>query len=108
MLPRHEQLKLVANSEQILAGNTARRLLTYEKCLEFNEESPSSAQIPAKSTQEFRDRYFNTNGTLQSRQERRMQKAAQREEGRLQMEQRGKVPTDGRAKKCDLNKARFE
>lgn len=108
MLPHHPHLKLVANSEQILAGNTARRLLTYEKCLEFNEEAPFFIQIPAESTQEFRDRYFNTNGTLQSRQERRMQKAAQREEGRLQMKLRGKIPSDVRTKKCDLNKARFD
>lgn len=108
MLPHHPNLKLVANSEQNLAGNTARRLLTYEKCLEFNEEGPSSTQISAESSQEFRDRYFNTNGTLQSRQERRIQKAAQREEGRQQMILRGKIPSDVRTKKCDMNKARFD
>jgi len=100
----------VANSEQLLAGNTARRLLTYEKYLNYSEVvnlSDSAKQIP-ESTQNFRERYFNTNGTLESRQERRMRKAAQREEGRLQMEMRGKLPSDGRAKKCDLNKARFD
>jgi len=100
----------VANSEQLLAGNTARRLLTYEKHLNYSEvvtHSGSAKQIP-ESTQDFRERYFNTNGTLESRQERRMRKAAQREEGRLQMEMRGKLHSDGRAKKCDLNKARFD
>ncbi|XP_034487788.1 tRNA (guanine(10)-N2)-methyltransferase homolog [Drosophila innubila] len=110
ILPQHTHLRLVANSEQLLAGNTARRLLTYEKCLEYSEtanQNGSSTQIP-ESTQEFRERYFNTNGTLESRQDRRMRKAAQREEGRLQMEMRGKLVIDGRAKKCDLNKARFD
>jgi len=110
ILPQHTHLRLVANSEQLLAGNTARRLLTYEKCLEYSgtvAPTSDSTKIP-ESTQEFRERYFNTNGTLESRQDRRMRKAAQREEGRLQMELRGKLVIDGRAKKCDLNKARFD
>ncbi|XP_034116558.1 tRNA (guanine(10)-N2)-methyltransferase homolog [Drosophila albomicans] len=107
MLPQHTHLKLVANSEQLLAGNTARRLLTYEKCTEYSDDS-SPNPLPQEPGQDFRERYFNTNGSLESRQDRRMRKAAQREEGRLQMEMRGKIPCDGRAKKCDLNKARFD
>lgn len=69
--------------------------------------SDSVTQLAASSAQEFRDRYFNANGALESRQERRMRKATLREQGRQEMEMRGKIPSDGRAKKCDLNKARF-
>lgn len=110
MLPQHTHLRLVANSEQQLTGNTARRLLTYEKHMEYIDvASPTDSvtQLAASSAQEFRDRYFNANGALESRQERRMRKATLREQGRQEMEMRGKIPSDGRAKKCDLNKARF-
>ncbi|XP_017057018.1 tRNA (guanine(10)-N2)-methyltransferase homolog [Drosophila ficusphila] len=107
MLPEHQYLSLVANSEQPLTGNTARRLLTYEKSAEYcppDRSLASAADMPALP-QNFRDRYFNN--ALESRKERRMRKAEQREQGRVEMEARGKVPTDGRSKKCNLNKARF-
>lgn len=107
MLPQHQYLQLVANSEQPLTGNTSRRLLTYEKCSEYRALDPAligSTQVPTPS-EDFRERYFNN--ALESRKERRMRKAEQREQGRLEMELRGKLPTDGRAQKCDLNKARF-
>ncbi|XP_016983379.1 tRNA (guanine(10)-N2)-methyltransferase homolog [Drosophila rhopaloa] len=107
MLPQHQHLHLVANSEQLLTGNTARRLLTYEKCSKYILPDPSlvsTTQVPTPS-QDFRDRYFNN--ALESRKERRMRKAEQREQGRVEMEARGKIPTDGRSKKCDMNKARF-
>ncbi|XP_068154318.1 tRNA (guanine(10)-N2)-methyltransferase homolog [Drosophila tropicalis] len=105
-LPQHRNLQLVANSEQLLTGQTARRLLTYEKCSQ-TEPSDNGAPIQvATPSEDFRDRYFNN--CVESRQERRMRKAEQREQGRLEMQRRGKVPSDGRAKKCDLNKSRFD
>ncbi|XP_017867527.1 PREDICTED: tRNA (guanine(10)-N2)-methyltransferase homolog isoform X1 [Drosophila arizonae] len=112
IIPQHTHLRLVANSEQPLAGNTARRLLTYEKHMEYIKEeklneNSNDTQLTTAVSQNFRERYFNTNGEIESRQERRMRKAALREQGRLEMEMRGKLPSDGRAKKCDLNKARF-
>lgn len=77
----------------------------------LKEDSPSDdsneTQLCSAAAQNFRERYFNTNGEIESRQERRLRKAALREQGRLEMEMRGKLPSDGRAKKCDLNKARF-
>ncbi|XP_030371672.1 tRNA (guanine(10)-N2)-methyltransferase homolog [Scaptodrosophila lebanonensis] len=111
LLPHHTHLQLVANSEQTLTGNTARRLLTYEKTKEYNnDETELSARltkIPTPpSCNEFRQRYFNN--AIESRQERRMRKAEQREIGRLEAIKRGKVPADARSKKCDLNKARFD
>ncbi|XP_033163378.1 tRNA (guanine(10)-N2)-methyltransferase homolog [Drosophila mauritiana] len=107
MLPQHQHLNLVANSEQQLTGNTARRLLTYEKCFEYSPTEPllgGITQVPTPS-QDFRERYFNN--ALESRKERRMRKAELREQARVEMNARGKIPTDGRSKKCDLNKARF-
>ncbi|KAH8277499.1 hypothetical protein KR026_011653 [Drosophila bipectinata] len=104
MVPHHNNLTLVANSEQRLTGNTSRRLLTYEKHSQYSV--PDTTQLPvATPSEDFRDRYFNS--ALESRKERRMRKAEQREQGRAEMELRGKVPSDGRAKKCELNKARF-
>lgn len=37
MVPQHTALKLVANSEQRMAGSSSRRLLTYEKIAEEGE-----------------------------------------------------------------------
>ncbi|KAH8369225.1 hypothetical protein KR009_004778 [Drosophila setifemur] len=104
MVPQHKHLSLVANSEQKLTGNTSRRLLTYEKCANYCAPEASQLQEPSSSL-DFRDRYFNS--ALESRKDRRMRKAQQRELGRVEMELRGKIPSDGRAKKCELNKARF-
>ncbi|XP_043654665.1 tRNA (guanine(10)-N2)-methyltransferase homolog [Drosophila teissieri] len=107
MLPQHQNLNLIANSEQQLTGKTARRLLTYEKFSEYSPTEPllgSTTQLPTLS-QDFRDRYFNN--ALESRKERRVRKAELREQARVEMNARGKIPTDGRSKKCDLNKARF-
>ncbi|KAH8295195.1 hypothetical protein KR018_008456 [Drosophila ironensis] len=103
-VPQHEQLHLVANSEQRLCGNTSRRLLTYEKCSEYS--TPEASQDPVSTPWEnFRDRYFNS--AIESRKERRLRKAGRRDLGRAEMELRGKTPLDGRAMKCELNKARF-
>lgn len=50
-LPRHSCLILIANSEQPLAANTARRLLTYEKISENYEEHQD---IEIDATEDFR------------------------------------------------------
>lgn len=81
--------------------------MEYVKEDNLNENS-NDTQLTTAASQNFRERYFNTNGEIESRQERRMRKAALREQGRLEMEMRGKLPSDGRSKKCDLNKARFK
>lgn len=65
LLPQHSALKLVANSEQILSGETTRRLLTYEKISETGD-------IVAGKDFDFRSKYF-TQGDG-SRHERRTDK----------------------------------
>lgn len=106
MIPRHSNLHLVANSEQPLSGHTARRLLTYEKHSEPPGTDDDLEVIVDKSlTLDFRERYFDN--ALESRTERRLRKAEQREIGRLEALKRGKTAVDGREKKCNLNKARF-
>lgn len=86
MVPQHGCLKVIANSEQPLCGITSRRLLTYEKVLEYSEDLECSTK---EDILEFRDRYFDSG--IESRQERRMRKAAIKENGRLEAMKRGKV-----------------
>lgn len=107
MLPRHINLKLVANSEQPLSGFTSRRLLTYEKHSELCEDLDHQELNADYSLHgEFRERYFD-NG-LESRTERRQRRAKLRERGRQEALKRGKVsPDDSKTIKCNLNKARF-
>lgn len=107
MIPHHSSLALIANSEQPLSGHTARRLLTYEKHSEYTDLSQEVEKIVEKSlTFDFRERYFDN--APESRSERRMRKAEQRELGRLEALKRGKIVPDGREQKCNLNKARFD
>lgn len=62
MLPMHTALELVANSEQRLMGDTARRLLTYEKI------NNAGQLINVPDDIDFRTKYFNQgNGTRQER-----------------------------------------
>lgn len=56
-------------------------------------------------TLDFRERYFDND--FETRTERRLRKAEQREQGRLEALKRGKIVSDGREQKCYLNKARF-
>ncbi|XP_061395096.1 tRNA (guanine(10)-N2)-methyltransferase homolog [Musca vetustissima] len=107
MVPRHPNLNLIANSEQPLSGHTARRLLTYEKHSEpLNAHEEDLEVIVDESIAfDFRERYFDN--SPESRTERRLRKAELREIGRLEAMKRGKIAADGREKKCDLNKARF-
>ncbi|XP_067619700.1 tRNA (guanine(10)-N2)-methyltransferase homolog isoform X2 [Eurosta solidaginis] len=105
LLPRHKNLKLIANSDQPLSGLTSRRLLTYERidCTHTQDCAQSSCKLP--TVLDFRERYFN-NG-LESRAERRMRKANQRELGRIEALNRGKLITDSKELKNNLNKLRF-
>ncbi|TMW53475.1 hypothetical protein DOY81_001473 [Sarcophaga bullata] len=106
MIPWHKNLTLIANSEQPLTGQTARRLLTYEKSSEpSSTKEQHNVIVDGALTLDFRDRYFD-NG-LESRTERRLRQAEERERGRLEALRRGKIVEDGREKKCNLNKARF-
>ncbi|XP_017480647.1 PREDICTED: tRNA (guanine(10)-N2)-methyltransferase homolog isoform X1 [Rhagoletis zephyria] len=105
MIPQHGSLMLVANSEQPLSGLTSRRLLTYEKLdvLYTKEVAQPACTFPISL--DFRDRYFN-NG-LESRTERRLRKAEQRELGRIEALKRGKAVIDSKELKINLNKSCF-
>ncbi|XP_039960648.1 tRNA (guanine(10)-N2)-methyltransferase homolog [Bactrocera tryoni] len=105
MIPQHRSLVLVGNSEQPLSGLTSRRLLTYEK---RDINSPDSDQLSSQlsNSYDFRDRYFNN--APESRTERRMRKAEQRELGRIEALKRGKVIIDSKEAKNNLNKSRFK
>ena len=81
MLPKHDCLHLISSSEQPLTGLTSRRLLTYEKHSEPTELSPEEDAASFDLGSEFRERYFDSG--LESRTERRLRKAEQRERGRL-------------------------
>lgn len=70
LLPKHESLKLLANSEQVLSTYVCRRLLTYEKIAE--PESVLSENPSSSYEFDFRERYFKP--TELSRKERRQQK----------------------------------
>ncbi|XP_053670305.1 tRNA (guanine(10)-N2)-methyltransferase homolog [Anopheles nili] len=87
MLPRHRNLTLIANSEQPLSGYSSRRLLTYEKVSDY-EENHDGFEMPSTVVENFRERYFTQlaedNGT---RKERRL---ALRETGRKEAMVRGK------------------
>lgn len=106
MIPWHKNLTLIANSEQPLTGQTARRLLTYEKSSEPSSiKEQHNVIVDGALTLDFRDRYFD-NG-LETRSERRLRQAEEKERGRLEALKRGKIVEDAREKKCNLNKARF-
>lgn len=77
-LPKNSSLKLVANSEQILNKHTSRRLLTYEKISEPREENSTDEN----SITDFRARYYDVRE--ETRQERRLKKAFEREQNRLE------------------------
>lgn len=71
LLPQHECLKLIANSEQILSSHICRRLLTFEKTRELDEEEQQQGDNLSSEKYEFdfRERYFNP--TALSRKQRR-------------------------------------
>lgn len=86
ILPKHSNLQLVANSEQKLCGDTARRLLTYEKTSHVSEES--SILIPeALNDMDFRTKYFNQS----DRKERQLQKTKYKQINIEEALKRGKI-----------------
>ncbi|XP_011178110.2 tRNA (guanine(10)-N2)-methyltransferase homolog [Zeugodacus cucurbitae] len=105
MIPQHSSLVLVGNSEQPLSGLTSRRLLTYERrdIHATDDSEQPSCEFP--NSYDFRDRYFNN--APESRTERRTRKAEQRELGRIEALKRGKIITDNKEAKNNLNKSRF-
>lgn len=104
MLPQHPHLKLIANSEQHLTGQTLRRLLTYEKHSEPLATTENMVLTDGPLV-DFRERYFDSN--IETRSERRTKQALLREKGREEALKRGKIVGDSKLAKCNLNKARF-
>lgn len=78
-LPSHPCLKLVANCEQVLNKITARRLLTFEKIRDTSEEQE---KLNENEITDFREKYFVVRE--ETRKERRMKKASERQQNWLQ------------------------
>lgn len=89
MLPQNDHLVLIANSEQQLSGLTSRRLLTYEKRSEPDQNPNSIKSSQEYAVKEFRQRYFDN--SIASRAIRRTNRAELREIGRLEALKRGKI-----------------
>lgn len=87
MIPRHNCLHLVSNSEQVLSNVTSRRLLTYEKISEYSTDEKNTTEN--QNYIDFRERYF-CHGE-DTRQERRMKRAELREHGKQEALKRGKM-----------------
>lgn len=77
-LPSHPCLKLVANCEQIFNKVTSRRLLTFEKIRDYSEEE---LKLNENKITDFREKYFVVRE--ETRKERRMKKANERQENFL-------------------------
>ncbi|XP_065095631.1 tRNA (guanine(10)-N2)-methyltransferase homolog isoform X2 [Ochlerotatus camptorhynchus] len=88
MLPRHKCLQLVANSEQPLTVYSARRLLTYEKVSD-REEDMDSYELSQVMIDNFRQRYMKT--VLQNSGTRKERRLALRNVGRDEALKRGKL-----------------
>ena len=57
LLPQHECLQLVANSEQVLSTYVCRRLLTYEKISDLEDAgNVDGAKVAEKYEFDFRER----------------------------------------------------
>lgn len=59
LLPKHECLRLIANSEQVLSAYVCRRLLTFEKTAEEEvvvDVQEESSAVPEKYEFDFRER----------------------------------------------------
>lgn len=97
MLPRHKCLQLVANSVQPLTVYSARRLLTYEK-ISDREEDMDSYELSQLMIDNFRQRYMKT--VLQNSGTRKERRLALRNVGREEAMKRGKQldVTDGKWK----------
>lgn len=87
MIPRHNCLHLVSNSEQVLSNVTSRRLLTYEKITEYSTDEKNTTEN--QNYIDFRERYF-CHGE-DTRQERRIKRAELREHGKQEALKRGKM-----------------
>lgn len=96
MLPRHKCLQLVANSEQPLTVYSARRLLTYEK-ISDREEDMDSYELSQVMIDNFRQRYMKT--VLQHSGTRKERRLAWRVVGSEEAMKRGKqLDVDGKWK----------
>ncbi|XP_046431255.1 tRNA (guanine(10)-N2)-methyltransferase homolog [Neodiprion fabricii] len=86
-LPSHPCLQLIANSEQILSTYTSRRLLTYKKIRDPQDDDP----IDDSNVLDFRVRYFGHGD--ETRKERRMKRAEQRAKNKENWEKNIKSKT---------------
>ncbi|XP_012266608.2 tRNA (guanine(10)-N2)-methyltransferase homolog isoform X2 [Athalia rosae] len=87
-IPLHPCLKVIANSEQILSRYTSRRLLTYKKIRDPQEDDT----INDSNILDFREQYFGQRD--ESRKERRMQRAEKRAKNKENWEKGIREKTD--------------
>ncbi|XP_058467053.1 tRNA (guanine(10)-N2)-methyltransferase homolog [Malaya genurostris] len=96
MLPRHKCLELIANSEQPLSVYSARRLLTYEK-ISDRQEDMLSYELSQVMVENFRQRYMGM--VLQNSGSRKERRLALRKAGCEEAIKRGKtLDVDGKWK----------
>ncbi|XP_034941114.1 LOW QUALITY PROTEIN: tRNA (guanine(10)-N2)-methyltransferase homolog [Chelonus insularis] len=87
-LPTHPCLKLIANSEQILSIYASRRLLTYSKLREPQENDT----VNTLNMLDFREMYFALRD--ETRRERRMKQAEERARNKAEWENRSRESTE--------------
>lgn len=85
-LPNHSCFEIISNSEQVLSGFTSRRLITYEKIAEPDDNEVLSCDTNGI---DFRSRYFCP--YEETRKERRLKKAELRVIGKQEALKRGKI-----------------
>lgn len=56
LIPKHKSLQLIANSEQVLSTFVCRRLLTFEKTHEFEEDDLAPLETKDSYEFDFRER----------------------------------------------------
>ncbi|XP_026478300.1 tRNA (guanine(10)-N2)-methyltransferase homolog [Ctenocephalides felis] len=80
-LPKHKQLSLIANSEQVLSNHTSRRMLTYEKLPEDSQVNDDFDDSSTTAVLEYRHKYFvHSEGT---RKEKRLKRHEEQERTKM-------------------------
>lgn len=78
LLPKHKNLSLIANSEQVLSNHTSRRMLTYER---IGDSDTDADNDETNAILEYRHKYFtHSEGT---RKEKRIKKHEEQERTKL-------------------------
>lgn len=73
-LPSHPCLRIIANCEQVLSKYTARRLLTFEKISNVDD---NTVLDPEDVPSDFREKYFNHRE--ETRKERKLRRLQQQQ-----------------------------